>query len=130
MTRARTAFIIVLGILVVLWIIQIINNADHYRLTDDYGIQPRMAADLPYIFSAPFLHFSWTHIEGSSIPLVVFGFLAAYRSIPKFIGVTAIVIVTSGLASWLFDSPHGDAAGASGVIFGWFGLRDPWLLQP
>ena len=119
--RARTALFIVLGIFVVLWVIQIINNADHYRLTYDYGIQPRMVADLPYILTAPFLHFSWAHIEGNSVPLVVLGFLAAYRSIPKFIGVTAIVIVTSGLASWLFDSAHSDAAGASGVIFGWFG---------
>ncbi|MGO8863282.1 MAG: rhomboid family intramembrane serine protease [Acidimicrobiales bacterium] len=121
MTKARTALIIVLGILVVLWIVQIINNADHYRLTYDYGIRPRMVGDLPYIFSAPLLHFSWAHIEGNSVPLVVLGFLAAYRSIPKFIGVTGVVIVTSGLASWLFDSPHSDAAGASGVIFGWFG---------
>jgi membrane associated rhomboid family serine protease len=119
--QARTALIIVLGILVVLWIIQIINSADHYRLTYDYGIQPRMVADLPYIFSAPFLHFSSAHIEGNSVPLVVLGFLAAYRSIPKFIGVTAVVIVTSGLASWLFDPSYSDAAGASGVISGWFG---------
>jgi membrane associated rhomboid family serine protease len=120
-SSSRTAIFVVLGILAVLWIIQVINNADHYRLSIDYAIQPRIAADLPYIFTAPFLHWSWAHIEGNSIPLVVLGFLAAYRSIPKFIGVTAIVIVTSGMAVWLVAPTGTEAVGASGVIFGWFG---------
>ena len=118
---ARTALLIVLGILAVLWIIQVFNNADDYRLSIDYSIQPRIAADLPYIFTAPFLHWSWSHIEGNSIPLVVLGFLSAYRSIPKFIGVTAIVIVTSGMAVWLVAPTGTEAVGASGGIFGWFG---------
>ena len=77
--------------------------------------------DLPYILTAPFLHWSWSHIEGSSIPLLVLGFLAVYRSIPKFIGVTAVVIVTSGLAIWLFSPTRSYTDGASGVIFGYFG---------
>lgn len=121
LTRARNALLIVLGILAVLWIIQIINNADHYRLSYDFAIQPRIASDLPYILTAPFLHWSWAHIEGNSVPLVVLGFLAAYRNIPRFIGVTFIVILTSGLAFWVVASVGSDAVGASGVIFGWFG---------
>ncbi len=119
--RARTALLIVLGILAVLWIIQFVNNADHYRLSYDFAIRPRVVADLPYILTAPFLHWSWAHIEGNSIPLVVLGFLAAYRSIAKFVGVTAIVILTSGLAAWLVVPTGNYSAGASGVIFGWFG---------
>ena len=108
--------------LVVLWIIQIINAADNYQLSIDYSIQPRIAADLPYIFTAPFLHWSWAHIEGNSIPFLVLGFLAAYRNtIPKFLGVTGVVIVTSGMAEWFFASTGSEGAGASGVIFGWFG---------
>src|ERR1700722_5244317 len=122
MTKARTALFIVLGALAVLWIIQIINNAGHYQLSLDYSIQPRIAADLPYIFTAPFLHWSWAHIQGNSTPFLVLGFLAAYRnSLSKFIGVTAVVIVTSGMASWVFASTGSESAGASGVIFGWFG---------
>jgi membrane associated rhomboid family serine protease len=110
-----------LGILAFLWIIQVINNADHYRLSYDYGIEPRRAADLSHILTAPFLHWSWAHIEGNSLPLLVLGFLVAYRSIPKFIGVTAIVLLTSGVAVWLTSPSDIDTVGASGVIFGWFG---------
>jgi len=122
MTRARSALLIVVGMLAVLWIIQIINNADHYQLSIDYSIQPRIAADLPYIFTAPFLHWSWAHIEGNSIPFLVLGFLAAYRSsLRKFLGVTAVVVVTSGIAVWATSSTGSETVGASGVIFGWFG---------
>ena len=77
--EARKAFFVMAGILAVLWIIQIINWADHYQLTLNNGILPRNISRLPDIFAAPFLHFSWAHIEGNSGPLFIFGFLAAYR---------------------------------------------------
>ena len=121
-TNVRRALLMLGCSLAVLWIIQIINAADNYQLSIDYSIQPRIAADLPYIFTAPFLHWSWAHIEGNSIPFLVLGFLAAYRNtIPKFLGVTGVVIVTSGMAEWFFASTGSEGAGASGVIFGWFG---------
>ncbi|MGA8370179.1 MAG: rhomboid family intramembrane serine protease [Acidimicrobiales bacterium] len=120
-SRAWMALLVMLGIFAVLWIIQIANNADHYQLTNNFGIRPRIVADLPYILSAPFLHVSWAHIEGNSLPLLVLGFLVAYRGIPKFVAVTAIIILTSGLAIWLTSPVGSDSVGASGVIFGWFG---------
>jgi membrane associated rhomboid family serine protease len=119
--EARKALFVMAGILAVLWIIQIINVADSYRLTYDYGIRAHDLTTLPYIFTAPFLHFSWTHIEGNSGPLFIFGFLAAYRGVMKFLGVTLLVIVTSGLAAWIFAAPNTVGAGASGVVFGYLG---------
>jgi membrane associated rhomboid family serine protease len=119
--EARKAFFVMAGILVVLWIIQIINWADHYQLTLNNGIVPRDITRLPDIFAAPFLHFSWAHIEGNSGPLFIFGFLAAYRGVKKFAAVTVLVIITSGLAAWLFEPANTVGAGASGVVFGYFG---------
>ena len=118
---ARNALFVMTGVLVVIWAIQLVNVADGYHLTLDYGIRPRDLGSLPYILTAPFLHFSWTHIEGNSGPLFIFGFLAAYRGLAKFAAVTALVIVTSGLAAWFFESPGSVGAGASGVVFGYFG---------
>jgi membrane associated rhomboid family serine protease len=120
LANARKAFFVMVGVLALLWVIQIVNWADGYHLTFSYGIQPRDISSLPYILTAPFLHFSWSHIEGNSGPLFIFGFLAAYRGIAKFVGVTAIVVLTSGLAAWFFE-PSGVGAGASGVVFGYFG---------
>jgi membrane associated rhomboid family serine protease len=119
--EARKAFFLMVGFIALIWVLQIFNWADHYRLDYDYGILPRNIGRLPQIFSAPFLHFSWDHIEGNSGPLFVFGFLAAYRGVKKFLGVTLIVAVTSGLAVWLFQGGHELTVGASGLIFGYFG---------
>jgi len=120
---ARRALFVMAAVLAVIWILQIANWADHYRLTLDYGIRPRDAGSLPYVFTAPFLHFSWAHIEGNSGPLFIFGFLAAYRGIKKFIGVTIIVVLTSGLTAWLAEPVNTVGAGASGVVFGYFGYN-------
>jgi membrane associated rhomboid family serine protease len=120
-TEARKAFFVMAGVLVILWVIQIANWADSYHLTLNYGIVPRDLGRLPDIFTAPFLHFSWAHIEGNSGPLFIFGFLAAYRGVKKFVGVTVLVVITSGLAAWLFETANTVGAGASGVVFGYFG---------
>ena len=118
---ARRALFVMVGVLALLWIIQIANWADHYALTSQYGIRGRDAGSLPRILTAPFLHVSWEHIEGNSGPLFIFGFLAAYRGIGKFAALTALVIVTSGLAAWFTESPQTVGVGASGVVFGYFG---------
>ncbi|MGN6791692.1 MAG: rhomboid family intramembrane serine protease [Streptosporangiaceae bacterium] len=118
---ARRALFVMTGVLIVIWAIQLANFADGYQLAKTYGIIPRNVGSLPDILTAPFLHFSWTHIEGNSGPLFIFGFLAAYRGIAKFAAVTVIVVLTSGLAAWFFESPNSVGAGASGVVFGYFG---------
>src|SRR5215467_12845024 len=121
LAEARKAFFVMAGFLAIIWVLQIANWADHYRITLDYGIRPRDIASLPEVVSAPFLHFSWAHIEGNSGPLFIFGFLAAYRGVKKFAAVTVLVIITSGLAAWLFEPANTVGAGASGVVFGYFG---------
>ena len=121
LAEARKALFVMVGFLAILWIVQIANWADHYQLTAEYGIIPHDVGRVPEIFTAPFLHFSWAHIEGNSGPLFIFGFLAAYRGVPKFLAVTLFVAITSGLAAWIFESPNSLGAGASGVVFGYFG---------
>ena len=119
--EAKKAFFLMVGFIALIWVLQIANWASHYRLDYDYGILPHNIGRLPEIFTAPFLHFSWDHIEGNSGPLFVFGLLAAYRGVKKFLGVTLIVAVTSGLAVWLFQGGNELTVGASGLIFGYFG---------
>ena len=109
------------GFIGLIWALQIVNVADSYHLDQDYGILPRSITHLPDIFTAPFLHFSWDHIEGNSGPLFIFGLLAAYRGVTKFLGVTLVVAITSGMAVWLFQGSNELTVGASGLIFGYFG---------
>jgi membrane associated rhomboid family serine protease len=119
--KFRDALIVMGAFLALIWILQVFNWADGYRLDYSYGIRPEHAGTLPDIFTAPFLHFSWQHIEGNSIPLFVLGVLAAYRSIKRFLFVSLVVAVVSGLAVWLFQSSNTLTVGASGLIFGYFG---------
>ena len=119
--QAVRALVFMAGFLGLLWAIQLANWADSYRLDMSFGIVPHSEGHLADIFTAPFLHFSWQHLEGNSVPLLVLGFLAAYRGIAKFVAVTVITAVTSGLAVWLFQSSNELTVGASGLIFGYFG---------
>jgi membrane associated rhomboid family serine protease len=119
--KVRDAVVVMAAFLVLIWILQVINWADGYRLDVDFGILPHHVSRLPDIFAAPFLHFSWQHIEGNSVPLFVLGVLAAYRGIVKFLLLTFIVAVISGLGVWLFQSGNELTVGASGIIFGYFG---------
>jgi membrane associated rhomboid family serine protease len=118
--EARKALFVMVGILAILWIIQLVNFANHYSL-DAYGIIPHDVHSLPYVLTAPFLHVSWTHIESNSGPLFIFGFLAAYRGVGRFCWLTGLVILTSGLAEWVFGTPGTIGVGASGVVFGYLG---------
>src|ERR1700751_1939828 len=117
LTKVRDALVVMVGLLVLLWVIQAANWADGYRLAP-LGIRPHNVAHLPGIFTSPFLHVSWQHIEGNPVPLFVLGFLAAYRGVTKFLTVTLIVIVASGLSVWVFQSGDSLTVGASGLVFG------------
>jgi membrane associated rhomboid family serine protease len=119
--KLRDAVVLMGAFLALIWILQVFNWADSYRLDATFGILPRNVDHLGDIFTAPFLHFSWQHIEGNSVPLFVLGVLAAYRGIAKFLLLTLIVAFVSGLAVWLFQGSNELTVGASGLIFGYFG---------
>src|SRR5690349_16948118 len=118
--KFRDALIVMGVFLAVIWILQVANWAVGYRLDSEFGILPEHVSRLPEIFTAPFLHFSWQHIEGNSVPLFVLGVLAAYRSLTRFLVASLIIAVTSGLAVWLFQSGNELTVGASGLICGFF----------
>ena len=118
---ARTALIVMTGALAVLWVVQIANWAGGYRLTADYGIHPHRLGGLGEVFSAPLLHGNWEHLESNSVPLFAFGLLAAYRGMKRFLGVTLLIVLTSGAAVWLLEDGRTVTVGASGVVYGYFG---------
>ena len=119
--EARKALFVMVGFIAIIWALQIANWTDHYGLDNSYGIIPRDVLRLPNIFLAPFLHLSWSHIEANSGPLFIFGFLAAYRGVWRFVGVTLLIAITSGMAIWFFAGSNTLTVGASGLIFGYFG---------
>ncbi|MFE0458202.1 rhomboid family intramembrane serine protease [Kitasatospora sp. NPDC058965] len=118
--EARTAFFVVFGLLALVWAVQLGNWSDGGALSVQYGIRPHELASLPKFFTAPLLHFGWAHLEANSGPLFVFAFLAAYRGVARFLLLTVLLSVSSGLAVWIFQSPNSVTVGASGLLFGLF----------
>ncbi|MFH9349164.1 rhomboid family intramembrane serine protease [Kitasatospora sp. NPDC017646] len=118
---ARRALFTMVGVLAAIWLIQLVNWMDDYDLGRRFGVIPQDVTRLPNVVTAPFLHWNWAHLEANSGPLFVFGFLAAYRGVKKFLGLTVLLALTSELTAWVFDPPNTVGAGASGVVFGYFG---------
>jgi membrane associated rhomboid family serine protease len=119
--QVRDALITMAAFCVLIWLLQLVNWVDSGWLSNTFAIEPHDTARLEDIFTAPLLHFSWSHLEGNTVPLFVLGFLSAYRGIAKFLMVTLIVAMSSGLAVWLFQASNEPTVGASGLIFGYFG---------
>ncbi|WP_196452116.1 rhomboid family intramembrane serine protease [Planomonospora sp. ID82291] len=119
--EARKAFWVMVGFLALIWALHIPNALSGYALAYEHGRVARDLSSLPDIVSAPFLHWSWEHLQGNSGPLFIFGFLAAYRGVAKFLGVTGFIIAVSGLGAWLTVEGGTTSAGASSVLFGYFG---------
>jgi membrane associated rhomboid family serine protease len=117
--KLRDAFVLMGAFVALIWVLQVFNWADGYGFNGQLAIFPHDVSRLPDIFTAPFLHLSWQHIEGNTLPLFVLGVLAAYRGIGRFLLVTLVIALASGLAVWLFQNVP--TVGASGLIFGYFG---------
>jgi membrane associated rhomboid family serine protease len=108
-----------LGVLVaIMWAVELVNVLDSYRLDSD-GIVPRNVSHLDGVLFAPFLHASFSHLLGNTLPFVILGCAIALAGAGRLLLVTLIVAVVSGLGTWL-TAPGGTVTvGASGVVFGY-----------
>ena len=96
----------------VMWIVEVINTIDSNALDDD-GIWARSVAHLWGILTAPFIHASFAHLIGNTIPFVFMGFFIALRGAARLALVTAVVIVLGGLGTWLIAPSGSKTIGAS-----------------
>src|SRR4051794_10147321 len=127
---------IVVAMLAVMWAVEIVDLIPGVDL-DRWGIQPRTWRGLLGIPLAPFLHANLAHLIANTIPFVVLGAIIALGDDARFVEVTIIVAVVSGLGTWLFGAPGTIHIGASGLVFGYltylvargfFAGRPLWVL--
>jgi membrane associated rhomboid family serine protease len=110
---------LLVGIVALMWLIEVINSLDHNSLATHDGIFPRNIDHLWGIFTSPFLHVSFTHLIDNTIPFVFMGVIIALRGAARLALVTLIVIVIGGFGTWLIAPAGSDTVGASGVVFGY-----------
>ncbi|WP_236794895.1 rhomboid family intramembrane serine protease [Amycolatopsis sp. GM8] len=116
--KYKSAGIVVLAFTALLYLIELVDTGLHHRL-DGEGVVPRTLSGLDGIVWAPVLHGSWTHLFSNTIPILVFGFLAMASGLTRWIAVTALIWVVSGLGVWLTGDSGTSTIGASGLAFGW-----------
>lgn len=91
------------------------------RVINQYSILPRVLANLPFIFTSPFLHADINHFLSNIFTLSIFSYLVMQFGKSQFIKVSIAVIVITGLLVWIFGR-QAYHLGASGVIYGYFGF--------
>jgi membrane associated rhomboid family serine protease len=110
-------YLTLIGILVVVLVLNLIT---HYRFSI-LGVIPRNPLGIPGILFAPFIHANLNHLFFNLIPLIVLTtFLLAY-GLDFYWNITWILIIYSGLLTWLFARP-GIHIGASGLITAYWGF--------
>lgn len=119
-TRLKTAVVVSVALLVVLWIVEMVNLVLGGSL-DRFGIRPRDMNGLSGILWAPFIHVSVAHLLANSGPFVVLSAIVLLRGVRQFVLVSLFVVLAGGLLAWLIGRPFSVQVGASGVIFGYLG---------
>ncbi|MER6128931.1 rhomboid family intramembrane serine protease [Streptomyces sp. NPDC001795] len=119
--RTMAAAKLMVGWVALLWLLEVADVVSGHAL-DGFGIMPRTASELVDIVPAAFIHFGFAHVAANSVPLLVFGFLAALGGLRRFAAVCALIIVADGLGILLMAPANTNTAGASGLIFGLFGF--------
>lgn len=114
----RGGIALLLAIVALMWIVEVINTLDSNRLDTD-GIYGRSVNHLWGILTAPFIHASFAHLIGNTIPFLFMGLIIALRGAARLALVTVIVILVGGLGTWLVASSSIPTIGASGVVFGY-----------
>jgi membrane associated rhomboid family serine protease len=117
--QQREGLLLLVGIVALMWLVEVVNWIDGYRLDND-GIVPRNFGHLWGIFTSPFIHANFApHLLDNTIPLVFMGVIIALAGAARLAGVTFIVILIGGLGTWLIAPSGTDTIGASGVVFGY-----------
>jgi len=114
----REGIALLAGIVLLMWVVEVINTIDSNHLDGD-GIYGRSLSHLWGILTAPFIHASFAHLIGNTIPLLFMGLIIALRGAARLAVVTVIVILVGGLGTWLVAPANVPTIGASGVVFGY-----------
>jgi len=109
-----------LTIIAAMWLVEAADRLLFNGALDHLGIIPRQLIGLRGVFLAPWLHGSFAHLAANTVPFLVLGFLVMLRHQRQFVAVSMVIIVVSGLGTWLVAPAQTIHIGASGLIFGYF----------
>lgn len=121
MTEVKTQVAILGSLVGLMWGLEILDLFLGGAL-NQFGIRPHSIVGLRGILFAPFLHGNLLHLIANTVPFLILGWLVMLRRTSDFWIVTGIVMLISGLGTWLFAPSYTVHIGASGVVFGYLGF--------
>jgi membrane associated rhomboid family serine protease len=116
------AFVAMCAVVPVLFAIEALDYWLRLGLDVRGGIVPRSVYGLDGVVFSPLLHDGFGHLYANSVPLILLGTFVLAAGARRFIWSTAFVMLVGGLGVWIVGEPGTVVVGASGVIFGYFGL--------
>lgn len=108
------------ALIVLIWAVSIVGFVFDGFLRS-FALVPRDLWHLPGVVTMPFLHQGFGHLAANTVPLAAFGGLLLTRGVDYFLRALVLVTLGGGLLLWLFGRSAAHI-GASGVVFGLFGL--------
>lgn len=108
----------VVAMVSVMWGEELVDTLLDGRL-DRFGIRPRRLDGLDGILFSPFLHGGLGHLIANTLPFLLLGAAICLGSTRRFIEVTLVVGLASGLGTWITGSSGSVHIGASGLVFGY-----------
>lgn len=69
-----------------------------------------------------FVHVSWQHLWGNTLPWLIMGSIIALPDPQAFMVTTAVIMLLVDVGVWLFEARPGATVGASGLVMGFFGF--------
>lgn len=112
---------VMLGMLAVLWGLELIDQLVLHGLLDGLGIRPRTMFGLIGVLASPLLHADLLHLASNTIGFLIFGTMVLMWSRREFLLVTLAGVLVGGLGTWLVGAGGSLHIGASGVVFAYFG---------
>lgn len=109
-----------LVLVLLVWMMEIVDRLLLGGALDQFGVIPRQPVGLRGIALAPFLHAGFAHLLANTVPFLILGFLIALRYGRRTAVISAVIILISGLGTWLVAPAYTVHIGASGLIFGYF----------
>lgn len=115
----KKQFKIVISLVFLISAVELVNILSN-RSLNHYGLIPRNPQGLVGILTAPWLHGSIWHYFSNILPFALFSFLLLQYGTKRYVQVSIICTLCSGLLVWIFarSAIH---VGASGLIYGYFG---------
>ncbi|MBS1233520.1 MAG: rhomboid family intrarane serine protease [Bacteroidetes bacterium] len=113
--RFRISLLFPTFLLIVLWLIKIVEQAENWDLSF-LGVFPRRASGLLGILTAPFIHANFNHLINNSVPLFVLSLAIFFFYHKVAFRVHLYAWLITGIAVWLFARPS-HHIGASGLIY-------------